>query len=76
MPVFFQNTGSSNGNHSAGAATLGVELDGVNRTYALTAGLNKVRVMRPFDKLRFTLSSDEASPRITETEITVDHFGE
>lgn len=61
---------------SAGAATLGVELDGVNRTYALTAGLNKVRVMRPFDKLRFTLSSDEASPRITETEITVDHFGE
>lgn len=61
---------------SDGAATLGVELDGVVKTYALSQGLNKIRVMRSFDKLRFTLSSDEASPRITETEITVDHFGE
>ena len=61
---------------SAGAATLGVELDGVNRTYSLSAGLNKIRVMRPFDRMRFSVTSDEATPRITETEITVDQFGE
>lgn len=61
---------------SAGAATLTLELDGATCVYALTEGLNKVRVMRPFDTLRFTISSDEAAPRITETEITVDVFGE
>ncbi|MBQ7712190.1 MAG: hypothetical protein IJT69_00065 [Clostridia bacterium] len=58
------------------AATLLLELDGTSHTYALTEGLNKVRVMRAFDKLRFTIASDEALARITETEITVDIFGE
>ena len=61
---------------SAGEATLGVELDGVTHTYSLVAGLNKVRIMRAFDKMRVTLSCDVAEPRITEAEITVDIFGE
>ena len=59
-----------------GTATLKVELDGKSYTYPLTDGLNKVRVMRAFDRVRVVLSSDAAEIKIVEAELTVDHFGE
>ncbi|HCU56590.1 MAG TPA: hypothetical protein DIC18_04605 [Clostridiales bacterium] len=59
-----------------GEATLTLCLDGVDHEYALQTGLNKVRVMRSFDKLRVLLSSLSPCVRITQAELTVDLFGE
>ena len=59
-----------------GSASVSVTLDGVTYAYDLASGLNKVRVMRPFDKVRIALSSSDPDIRITEAELTVDHFGE
>lgn len=59
-----------------GNAKLLVKTDGKVFEYDLASGLNKVRVMRPFDKLQVTLASEEAEVRISEAELTVDHFGE
>ena len=61
---------------SEGECSVAVCLDGVTYEYDLVTGLNKVRVMRPFDKVRVTLSANTPDVRITQAELTVDHFGE
>lgn len=59
-----------------GAGTLRLTMDGEEHTYSLASGLNKVKVMRPFDRLQVTLTSNEAAARVTLVELTVDHYGE
>ena len=61
---------------SSGSGTLSLWLDGTTVEYALTDGLNKVKVMRPFDKLRVTFRFSVAEARVTHAELTVDHYGE
>lgn len=59
-----------------GAGSILLTMDGADYSYAITSGLNKVKVMRPFDRLQVTLTSSAAEARITLVELTVDHYGE
>ena len=59
-----------------GSGVLKVTLDGATKEYALSAGLNKVRVMRAFDKIGVALSFTAAAARVTVAELVVDHYGE
>ena len=59
-----------------GSGSLKLWLDGTLFRYELGEGLNKVRVMRLFDKMQVALASNVAEVRITSAEITVDHYGE
>ncbi len=61
---------------TSGSGTLKVWLDGTLKEYALASGLNKVKVMATFDKLRVAVASSAADARVTLAEITVDRYGE
>ena len=53
-----------------------VTLDGVSKEYALSSGLNKVRIMRAFDRIGVAFAFTAASARVTVAELVVDHYGE
>ena len=59
-----------------GSGTVKVWLDGTTYEYSITDGLNKVKVMRPFDKLRVTFRFSVSQARVTYAELTVDRYGE
>jgi len=59
-----------------GSGTLKVWLDGTLYEYALTGGLNKVKIMRSFDKVRVGFVFHAADAQVTLAELTVDHYGE
>lgn len=59
-----------------GSGVLKVTLDGASREYPLSSGLNKVRVMRAFDKMSVAFVFAAASARVTVAEVVVDHYGE
>ncbi len=59
-----------------GSASVTVELDGTAYVFPLHTGLNKVRVMRAFDKLSVTIASESADVRVTEADMVVDFFGD
>ena len=61
---------------STGDGTLTLWLDGKNYEYALSNGMNRVVVMRLFDRMRVTLTFTTAEARVTTCELTVDHYGE
>ena len=61
---------------SVGTGTVTLYLDGQGYSYPLTDGVNKVAVMRPFDKLRVRLVFTSTTSRVTSAELTVDHYGE
>lgn len=60
----------------SGSGVLKLVLDGTNCEYSLTEGLNKVRVMRPFDKLIVGFAFSTADARVTSATLTVDCYGE
>ena len=61
---------------AVGGGTVTAVLDGTRYSYPFADGLNKIAVMRPFDRIGIELCSDEAQSKISEAEITVDCFGE
>ena len=61
---------------SVGSGTLKLVLDGAAHEYALSDGLNKIKVMRPFDKMKVGLRFAEAGSTVSLAELTVDLYGE
>ena len=60
----------------SGEGVLKLTLDGSAFEYPLSDGLNKVRVMRPFDKIVVAFAFTSATARVTSATLTVDHYGE
>ena len=59
-----------------GDATVSVDLDGTSYSFPVHTGLNRIRVMRLFDKLTLSIASSSATIRVTEADMVVDFFGE
>ena len=59
-----------------GSGMLKVSLDGTLYEFALSGGLNKVKVMRAFDKISVGFSFAVAGARVVLAELVVDHYGE
>ena len=59
-----------------GSGSVKVYLDGKLCEYTLSTGLNRVKVMRSFDKISIAFRFTSASARISLAELTVDHYGE